>query len=857
MELLLVTIFGSVISGLILYMLETIFFPLIPKKWRILIGVIIIASLLCMILMFKTELFLTILIIWGIIIVMGTISVIIWQHFEQEKRISALENQLETKEFELKTQESELKTKESKLENKTISLGWEYFNSKKYIKAEKEFKAAINIKNPTFLAKSHFGLGATLLYQGKNQEALKNFNKTTEYNKDHYEAWNGMGICQKNLGNYGEALKCFKKAVGEDEAKHPNALSNMADVLTLENKLDEAIECYNKVLEINPQNYKTWCDIGDVYRKKGDTHKPEEHKKATLQYKEAIKCCKNAIEVEPENKQNSTVYKNVIEWCKKIIAENPKDLEALREEGNAYRELGEYKNAIKSYNALNEVLEDSEKLPIYSKIIECCKKIIAENSKDLEAWQEEGDAYKGLGEYKNAIDCYEKAVGADKINSEVYRGIIYCGGELEKKKPEDLKNLERIGDAYKGLEKYEEAIEYYRKVGVKNKPEILGKMVGCSKRMKSGPISKILDIVGTEAESVGKESLALSCYGEAINVDSKNYEACRKKGNLHKKLGGWKEAVECYKKIEDESKSSEDWRNMGDCYKELGKKCKKIEIFKEAIKCYEKVPKDDRDELLLDSMGNCYMELSEWKDAIGTFEKIPDKNTEIRKKMTKCFENLDPVKAGINNALIAFEEKLKTEKDIINNTGMMENIDLYRKAGEHNKEIEIWKEILETVGKKVGKKRLGNIKVKIMHKLISLRDDCKDIEKYSEAIEVSKMILTIDPDNEPVKEEVISIYEEKKKREPENPGIPQELGDFFKDYYKDKKEKSYGDYKDAIEKAIFQYQEAINLSLPVKNEKLHYSKGECRMEIAEYDKALKCFEKIKEEMGRWRKEIEI
>ena len=75
-------------------------------------------------------------------------------------------------------------------------------------------------------ANSWYQKGVDLYYKhGKFQEALQSFDRVIEIEPGHAGAWNGRGICLKELGRYEEAIQCFNKVIAinpGDEEVHYN-----------------------------------------------------------------------------------------------------------------------------------------------------------------------------------------------------------------------------------------------------------------------------------------------------------------------------------------------------------------------------------------------------------------------------------------------------------------------------------------------------------------------------------------------------------------------------------------------------------------------------------------------------------
>ncbi|ACV24649.1 tetratricopeptide repeat protein [Methanocaldococcus fervens] len=142
---------------------------------------------------------------------------------------------------------------------------------------------------------------------GKYEEALFCVNKALELKPDSKNALYIKGVLLKRLGKYKEALECFKKLIDELNTKWLDAIKHAIYLsLTLDNlkdaeryinmglkireddvilwyfkgrlyeylgKLDEALKCYNKVIELQPTYTKALLNKARIYEKQGDIEK--------------------------------------------------------------------------------------------------------------------------------------------------------------------------------------------------------------------------------------------------------------------------------------------------------------------------------------------------------------------------------------------------------------------------------------------------------------------------------------------------------------------------------------------------------------------------------------------------------
>ena len=151
----------------------------------------------------------------------------------------------------------------------------------------------------------------------------------------------------------------------EDEFKNDDSLYNLIGSAYFDKKeYDNAIEAYQKAVEINPKDDEAYNNMGSAYN-----HKKE--------------------------------YDNAIEAYQKAVEINPKRDEAYYNIGVAYGKKQEYDNAIEAYQKAVEI-----------------------NPKKDGAYNNMGIAYYHLGEFDKVIDAYVKALNINPQNSGAYTGLF-------------------------------------------------------------------------------------------------------------------------------------------------------------------------------------------------------------------------------------------------------------------------------------------------------------------------------------------------------------------------------------------------------------------------------------------------
>ena len=173
------------------------------------------------------------------------------------------------------------------------------------------------------------------------------------------ELWESPKLWKSS--QYKKLIKHINKAqeiaakVEVDQEDIVHLWSMKGSVLWRLNRLDEALECYDKVLELNPSDVNAWTDKAVYYCLLG-------------KWQEAIDSCDKATELDP---------KNIEAWCNKghalsrlrrheealtcydrALEINPMHWVSLNDKGAALYQLGRYEEALE---CINKSLEYSPK----------------------------------------------------------------------------------------------------------------------------------------------------------------------------------------------------------------------------------------------------------------------------------------------------------------------------------------------------------------------------------------------------------------------------------------------------------------------------------------------------------------
>ena len=255
--------------------------------------------------------------------------------------------------------------------------------------------------------------------------------------------------------------------------------------------LDQAIESFNKVLELNPEDAMAYFNIGTIFSEK------EEFDTAIKNYQKCLSIKPNHAEAYDNMGSVLKVQGKLttaIEQFTQAINLKPNFAQAhynlgvvLQETGNSNAAIESHKKALeinpnyfKSYNNMGNALKDEDELDA---AIESYEQAIKIKPEYAEAYYNMGIALNDKGEVDAAINSYKKAL---KINPEYAEAYNNMGNALKEKgevnaaiesynlalkiKPDYAEALNNKGNALQFKGEINAAIDNYKQ-SLKIKPE--------------------------------------------------------------------------------------------------------------------------------------------------------------------------------------------------------------------------------------------------------------------------------------------------------------------------------------------------------------------------------------------------
>jgi tetratricopeptide (TPR) repeat protein len=337
-----------------------------------------------------------------------------------------------------------------------------------------------------------------------------------------------------------------------NDSNYATALYNKGLALSYLEKHEEAIECFDKSLQLNPKELKPWFSKGVSLGVLGKND-------------EAITYFDKALEINPnyalawseKGLSLGVLGKNdeAISCYDKALKINPNYAKVWNDKGAILSDLGKHEEAIECYNKSLEI-NPNEAMPWRNKAIslnilgkheeaiECCNRALEINPHDAITLYNKGYALEDMGKHEEAIECYNKSL---EIN------------------PDDATTWSEKGLSLHKLGKHEEAIECYNRA-LEINPNYA--MAWSEKGICLGYLAR--------------HEEAIECFDKSLQLNPNEAMPWRNKAQTLDRLGRYQEAIKSYEKaLEINPNDVNGWNGKGTAFGKLGR-------YEEAISCYDR-----------------------------------------------------------------------------------------------------------------------------------------------------------------------------------------------------------------------------------------------------------------------------
>ncbi|MCL2185074.1 MAG: tetratricopeptide repeat protein [Treponema sp.] len=323
--------------------------------------------------------------------------------------------------------------------------------------------------------------------------------------------------------------------------------------LLKENKIDDAIDCFSKILLLDENNNYALVGMGDASRKTGSM-------------REAVKYYQRCLEHHPGNNyalfgladcyKAMNQYQKAIEIWEQYLEHDNKNITVLTRAADAYRKVRDFTNSKKTYLKVLE-MEANNPYAIIGL----------------------GHLHYDFKDYNEALFYWEQMLkdGTDTVDIRVLTSIGNCHRKLKtfnqgipyfeaaiKRDPDNFYALFGFADCYRGMNQFEKSLEYWNRI------------------LELDPKNKmILTRTGDAYRNLNDFEKAKIFYEKALDIEFDTY-AVMGLSLIAKSQGKFEEAIISFKRlIQQDSKNFRPYIELSECYLKIGDKKKAKEVLED------------------------------------------------------------------------------------------------------------------------------------------------------------------------------------------------------------------------------------------------------------------------------------
>ena len=334
------------------------------------------------------------------------------------------------------------------------------YKSQKYLEAELLVRKLVGI-NPKISFLYNL-LGLILVGQGKNDEAIKYYEKGISIRPNYAMIYNNLGTVYKAKRNYVKAENYYNKSIKLNN-KLPEAQNNLGNLYIDLNKHTEAIISFKKSISINPNLYIAHYNLGILYKSIGKFDESKKYLKETIRLCPQFYNAHRAFSQINTYKANDNHINLMKKFYNKSNINNSDKMTLAFALGKAFDDIKNFGNAFKYYDKGNKLRRNSIKFSLKKENEEFLdiEKTFTKSfyNKYLKAGKEDSSPIFILGMPRSGttlveqiISSHPKVYGGGELNlfNDFVKNYFYKDGyfSIEYINKNNDKNFRRIGQKY-------------------------------------------------------------------------------------------------------------------------------------------------------------------------------------------------------------------------------------------------------------------------------------------------------------------------------------------------------------------------------------------------------------------------
>jgi tetratricopeptide (TPR) repeat protein/tRNA A-37 threonylcarbamoyl transferase component Bud32 len=378
--------------------------------------------------------------------------------------------------------------------------------------------AAFTPSSKSVEALRDYNSGLQLVRQGNYPEAIKSFEASTKDDPEFALAWAKLGEAYFNNGYGNQAQEFTRKAVDlSEKLPPPEKLRILATSARVENDPRKAIEAYENLAKLSPDDSDVGFTLAGLYQSTGDFDKARNEYTKLLardpKYVDALLGIAYT-EISAANSQNSLDYLNRALTLSIQLGNDQQRGVCLYNLGVAYRELGKLDDALRNLQeslAIKRRLGDKRGTAVTLNAMAQTFDRLGKPADALKNFQEALQLQKSIGDKKGTGDVlidfgnFYHNQGQYDDALKLYKESLQIQHDMGDAALEGT-CLNNIGSAYFNKGQYEDALTYFQQA------------LQIREKVKSSDTAQTLHNLGDTSARVAQFDQALNYYLRALDI---------------------------------------------------------------------------------------------------------------------------------------------------------------------------------------------------------------------------------------------------------------------------------------------------------------------------------------------------
>jgi len=265
------------------------------------------------------------------------------------------------------------------------------------------------------------------LQQGQLEQARHCFEQSLTFAPRHADALHLLGIVALQEGNPVAAAELLQRATAIDP-RHPAYQANLAYAYVGLERLPDALAAFERAVRLNPSDPELLLGAGNCRAMLGETAQAEAVFRGLVERHPAYALgwlnLANAVKDQERFEEARDLYVRAIELA-------PQVPEAYGNLGIALHQLDRFEEAERAYRTCLQLKTDYSPAAVnlaitlnslrrHDEAAALCRAVIARDPVQKNAWPVLGKAHVGLGQWGEALRCYERSIREFPENPEAF-----------------------------------------------------------------------------------------------------------------------------------------------------------------------------------------------------------------------------------------------------------------------------------------------------------------------------------------------------------------------------------------------------------------------------------------------------